>query len=256
MEIYLTKMILNPFSRRVQFEVGNPQQIHKTICGAFQPIENQEYLPHHERITPRNKYDVLHRLEIDNRGGKAVLLVQSTAEPDWRHLTENFLAADVTENLAVKNVGGSYAQIENGMNLRFRLRANPTKRAGKSFQYADNEKREEFTRKFRDDKNRRRLSLNSDEERIEWLERKGTDAGFQLANVQIKEIGNAVAVGQAQISFSKNRNSPPLTFGSVIFDGVLRVTDTDKFRESLIKGIGTGKAYGFGLLSIAKSQNV
>jgi len=31
----------------------------------------------------------------------------------------------------------------------------------------------------------------------------------------------------------------------------LQVTDAEKFRESLKTGIGTGKAYGFGLLSIA-----
>ena len=67
MELYLTKMVLNPHSRRVQFEIGNPQELHKTVCGAFPAIENQAHLPHHERETPRNKFDVLHRLDVDYR---------------------------------------------------------------------------------------------------------------------------------------------------------------------------------------------
>jgi CRISPR system Cascade subunit CasE len=32
---------------------------------------------------------------------------------------------------------------------------------------------------------------------------------------------------------------------------VLRVTDAAQFRTTLASGIGSGKAYGFGLLSIA-----
>ena len=42
-----------------------------------------------------------------------------------------------------------------------------------------------------------------------------------------------------------------MTHLAVRFDGLLRVTDAGDFRETLICGIGPGKAYGFGLLSIA-----
>ena len=250
MELYLTKMVLNPHSRRVQFEIGNPQELHKTVCGAFPAIENQAHLPHHERETPRNKFDILHRLDVDYRNGRIALLVQSTVEPVWNHLRENFLTAAVAENPAVKSIGESYAQIAGGMNLRFRLRANPTKRIGKS----DTEAKARFKESEKGNI-RRRVELRTDEDRIAWLKRKGGDAGFRLANVQVKEIENAVAVGQGKINFSKSRDSPQLTFGAVIFDGVLEVTDADKFRESLIAGIGTGKAYGFGLLSVAPSTN-
>jgi CRISPR system Cascade subunit CasE len=42
-----------------------------------------------------------------------------------------------------------------------------------------------------------------------------------------------------------------MTFGTVLFEGLLRVTDVERFRTTLASGIGSGKAYGFGLLSIA-----
>jgi CRISPR system Cascade subunit CasE len=44
-----------------------------------------------------------------------------------------------------------------------------------------------------------------------------------------------------------------MSFGSVLFEGELIVTDVKAFREALMQGIGSGKAYGFGLLSIARS---
>jgi len=37
---------------------------------------------------------------------------------------------------------------------------------------------------------------------------------------------------------------------SVLFNGVLTVTDTDAFRLALGSGIGHGKALGLGLLSV------
>ena len=46
-----------------------------------------------------------------------------------------------------------------------------------------------------------------------------------------------------------------LTFGDVLFEGRLRVTDAALFRQTLEHGIGSGKAYGFGLLSVARSSD-
>jgi CRISPR system Cascade subunit CasE len=38
---------------------------------------------------------------------------------------------------------------------------------------------------------------------------------------------------------------------SVLYDGMLEVTDETLFHETLAHGVGPDKAYGFGLLSIA-----
>lgn len=42
---------------------------------------------------------------------------------------------------------------------------------------------------------------------------------------------------------------------SVLYEGVLKVTGPDLFRQTLIHGIGSGKAYGFGLLSVAPAKS-
>ena len=38
---------------------------------------------------------------------------------------------------------------------------------------------------------------------------------------------------------------------AVLFDGLLEVTDADAFRNTLAAGVGPGKGFGFGLLSVA-----
>lgn len=238
MEIYLTKMILNPRSRKVRRDVGNSQELHRTISNGFPETDKE--------TTPRRKYGILYRLEIDNRRGQIALLVQSNAKPDWSGLEADYLI-EKEDNPACKSIGENYAAIENGMNLLFRLQANPTKRVGKSDPKAAAKFKPSDEKKIR-----RRVELRTDEDKIKWLKRKGEEAGFRLAGVQIKDdVENVASVEQGKISFGKSKNSPNLTFGSVVFEGVLQITDTDKFRESLIQGIGSGKAYGFGLLSIA-----
>jgi CRISPR system Cascade subunit CasE len=46
-----------------------------------------------------------------------------------------------------------------------------------------------------------------------------------------------------------------ITLASVVFDGLLRITDAAEFRETLGCGIGTAKAYGFGLLSVTAATS-
>jgi CRISPR system Cascade subunit CasE len=43
-----------------------------------------------------------------------------------------------------------------------------------------------------------------------------------------------------------------LTFGAVVFDGMLEVSDPGRLRSALRHGIGSAKAFGFGLLSLAR----
>lgn len=235
-EIYLTKMILNPKCPQVRRDFGNPQDLHRTVSNGFPEIENQAHLPKHLQETPRNKFDILHRLEVDKHRGEAVLLVQSIIKPDW-----SFLPDDFAVELKCRSVHEQYENIENGMNLIFRLQANPSKRDKTKF---DAEK----------PKQRKRFALFRDEDRIDWLKRQGERTGFRLAKTEVsptKTIENAGSVEENRLIFSKEKTSPKITLGAVVFEGVLQVTDSPKFKEALQKGIGSGKAYGFGLLSVA-----
>jgi CRISPR system Cascade subunit CasE len=164
--------------------------------------------------------------------------VQSCIKPDWSSLHENF-----TLEVSCKTVHEQYTNIQSGMRLIFRLQANPTKRIGKSDNKAD--------ARFKDAKKRRRVELRTDEERIRWLKRKGEENGFRLAKVRVAPVENAAVIAQSRIKAWRKNDQKTMTFASVLFEGVLEVTDAEALRNALIRGIGPGKAYGFGLLSVA-----
>ena len=120
-----------------------------------------------------------------------------------------------------------------GQRFRFRLRANPcVTRDGK------------------------RLGLLRLEEQEKWIERKAGKHGFslpQLASFNTLSIVERidVRISQEQMLRGKQHTENGIRVYSVLYDGVLTVTEPDKFRDALQSGIGHGKAMGLGLLSVA-----
>jgi CRISPR system Cascade subunit CasE len=117
--------------------------------------------------------------------------------------------------------------------LSFRLRANPSRKID--------------TKTGPDGQRRhgRRVELVQEDQQLSWLQRKGADGGFEVLSLRIggvtKEKGRRRATP-----------APSITLAGVLFEGRLRVTDPQKFLDhSLAKGLGPGKAYGLGLLSLA-----
>ena len=253
-KIFLTRMTLNPRSNQVRSEVGNPRELHRTISNAFPEIKNPPDTPKHLQKTPRNEFNVLHRLDIERHRGKAFLLVQAEREPDWSFLKDK----DYADEIETKEVGENYEAIENGMCLIFRIQANPTKRVGKS----DEKAKDRFKPSGEKKQIRRRVELRTDEERFKWLAGQGERFGFKIENLKINgAVRNVISAKEGKIQFRKTdekdgEKQKTVTYGSVVFEGVLIVTDADKFREALRCGIGQGKAYGFGLLSVAPVKEV
>ena len=54
------------------------------------------------------------------------------------------------------------------------------------------------------------------------------------------------------VSLHRNGATHKLRLLAVRFDGLLQVTDPDRLRETVRRGIGSGKGFGFGLLSLAR----
>lgn len=144
------------------------------------------------------------------------LLVQSRVQPNWGHwqVTEHYLVAPPATKEFEPNLGA-------GQILAFRLRANPTvRREGK------------------------RLGLYRDEERLAWLARKGELHGFRPCQVTVRKEDTLQSRATA---------GHEATFNAVRFDGTLGVTEPEAFAAALEGGIGSGKGFGFGLLSLARA---
>lgn len=221
--MYLSLMQLNPRSPSVQWDLKDVQRLHCTIMKAFPNVMDPE-------VKARVYYNVLYRLEYDRNAGWQVY-VQSAIPPDWSNLPDDYLLLPAgVPNPRIKRVDNVYDSIKAGRRLRFRLKANPTKKVDTKTS-PDGIKR-----------NGRRVPLRSAEEQIHWLIRKADQCGFALQQVVI------AASGSAQVVKSNKSN---LTFQGVTYEGMLEVTDSKEFGNALRNGIGPGKAYGFGLLSVA-----
>jgi len=244
--MYLSRLILNPRSRQVQREFANPYQMHRTILKAFPTGKVDVARDQAEAV------GVLYRVDVQPQSGQLTLLVQSQLPPDWSTLLKEatspyLLPIDpwqADDNPAVKQ---STFEFRPDQLLRFRLRANPTKRLGKSAEFNKG----------------KRVGIYSEEAQTEWLKRKAEMSGFRLRQVQASRderyaIERTIPHKPAEASSVERftvRQSPDtmhnLTLQSVQFDGILQVTDPVAFLTAIQSGIGSGKAFGFGLLSVA-----
>lgn len=84
----------------------------------------------------------------------------------------------------------------------------------------------------------RRIPCHGNNERLEWLEKQGKRYGFKVIQAQV-------------IGYKENKiRKHGFTVKSVTFEGILQVTDIEKFKQALVQGIGREKAYGCGMITI------
>jgi len=236
--MYLSRLVLDPGNWQVRRDLADCQELHRTLLRAF---------PDGPTNTPgdatgaRARCGLLYRVEAGRTSRGITVLVQSIIEPNWDLLPNGYVTA-----CACKPITAAYESIADGMRLRFRLRANPTRRIARARDAAE----ARWVGK--------RVQLFRDEEQLAWLARKGQSHGFRL--VQVRTVSslpvNAVQIAPEGVITGRkasNGQTHSLTFGSVLFEGELEVINAEAFRLALVQGIGSAKAYGFGLLSVAWS---
>jgi CRISPR system Cascade subunit CasE len=160
------------------------------------------------------------------------MLVQSRSQADWTRINlSDWLAMtepaiDLGDRLKLNS-------LKAGQRFRFRLRANPC-----------------VTR------NHKRLGLLRLVEQEAWVARKGELHGFTVPQsatsltTEPSTVRFDVQVSQEQMLRGKQHAGNGIRVYAVLFDGLLTVTDPERFRLALQTGIGHGKAMGLGLLSV------
>lgn len=198
--MYLSQLMVNPQWRAARYDLADRYELHRTLLRAF-----PETLDAAERV--------LYRVEDHPKQRQVVVLVQSHERPDWERadrLKWGYL-------LGEPRVREAHPAVTAGMQLMFRLHANPTvKQDGK------------------------RHAIYNEEALLTWLERKGAAHGFAFDRLGVQVVKLGKKHGQ------KGRQ----TWHAVQFDGMLHVVDGEALSAALLNGIGSAKAFGFGLLSI------
>lgn len=210
--MYLSSLKISTDTPRGRNWLGNPYRVHQRLLMAFPQGESGR---------------VLFRIEEDRDPPR--ILVQAPTPADW---DAAFADHPVLLSRPVQKEIRSVC--ERGQRLRFLLRANPTVRRV----------RWEGEGEARKAVQGPRMGLMKETEQRGWLARKGEAGGFRPLVYEVRPRGKAAfkaGAGDARIQ----------THYCVEYEGVLEVADPELFRTAWESGIGAGKGFGFGLLSLA-----
>lgn len=167
---------------------------------------------------------------VDHIKGEPFLTILSPNEFDLTSVAEQFGYSIAYE---CKKYDPLLDRIDNNSKWRFKITANPT----------------ESTLVSGNDVPQRgkRTACYTPLRQLKWLEKRSDKHGFHL------EHGQWRITTTKWLKFKKNRNSPhTVNMLAVTYEGILTVTDAEKFKETLINGIGKEKAYGMGMLTIVR----
>lgn len=207
----LTKVIANPAHREVRQDLRDIQRMHHTLTTL---ACRPDFGP-----SSRLAAGLLYRVETTAAG--VHILMQSTTQPDRDRLAPGY------DIVGSRDLTPLLDQLHRSVRVRYRIVANPTKSL------------------HRGSDKRGQLQPLTGDAAIEWWERKAGESGFELDNIEI--------VDSLQLTGKRVRPNQPsrLVITATVFDGIATVTDSAAVHDSILVGIGRGKAYGCGLLSVA-----
>ena len=225
--MYLSKLELDPHRRLARKFLGSPQAMHAVVAKAT------------EGTTQDSEGRVLWR--IDRTYSSVSLYILSPQAPNCSQIEQEAgMAGSVTRTLDYRPF---LDRLDNGQEWNFRLAANParavTQGTGKRGKIAGH------------------VTVSQQQE---WLTSRAQRYGFELLTVPGVEPDSldvaASVVHREKPVFCRAREDGGrdiVTINRTVFEGSLRVTDVDEFRAVLVKGLGRSKAYGCGLLTLAKA---
>lgn len=227
--MYFSRLAINPQRRQAKHLMVDARAMHAAVEAGFPPgMRSQE---------TRNLW------RLDRMEHEAVLYVVSQQRPDLRHVQEQ--AGWESAPAQYTDYGRFLGSIQRGQRYSFRLAANPVKR--------------QFVAGDRG----RILPHVTEEQQTEWLMTRAEGWGFTVRPVHPVDgaaqdganvLPDVRVVHRNDGRFRKvdDSGARTVTQRQVTFTGSLEVVDAGKLRESLTRGMGRGKAYGLGLMTLAR----
>lgn len=249
--MYLTRVYLNPHRRGARQLMRSRQVLHAAVMNCFPPgaLEGAG-MP---RVLWRLDRPPFARSGPSRQGSPScALFISSPVPPDPSHIVEE--AGYATEGgVVVRDMSTFLDGLSTGQRWGFRLCVNPTFReAGQTNARGQ----------------KKILAHVTQDQQTQWVLDRSERLGFRVltsaeyggdlpvledrdgrrvdgANLLINGIERSVAEFQ--------RGSSRVTLALATFGGVLEVTDPDALRHGLVHGVGRGKAYGCGLLTLSRA---
>ncbi|MCX4681570.1 type I-E CRISPR-associated protein Cas6/Cse3/CasE [Streptomyces sp. NBC_01433] len=231
---HLTRCPLNP--ARARHLTASPQRLHAAVASAFPPPPSGT-APGHR---------VLWRLdETRHPHRQSTLLMVSSTPPDLTHVIEQ---AGWPHHTNPDNPGWDtrpytplLEALRPGTRLYFRLTANPTR------DVVHPSRRRSV-----------RTALTTPTEQVQWLLDRAPKAGFTIPQrIEQPDQPQLTLTANQMLDFTRTpaeHRSRNVRIRTVTYEGHLHVTDPEALRHALTHGIGRGKAYGCGLLTLARTR--
>ena len=209
--MYLTRMELDVSKRDTRKALLSPSMFHGAIESAF-PGERERRL-----------------WRVDEFQGRYYLLLLSDQMPDLSGMAAQFGMKGSRQPWQTKSYATLLGRIRPGSVWQFRLAANPTKSVKSS-----------------EPGRRGRVCAHiTPEYQLKWLLDRCEAHGFSVTPEEV-----TVTKSQWQRFYKGDQYKKPVSLLSVTFEGILTVTDETRFRQTLVEGVGRGKAFGLGLLTV------
>ncbi|MFW6695492.1 type I-E CRISPR-associated protein Cas6/Cse3/CasE [Streptomyces sp. MAR4 CNX-425] len=248
--MYLTRFRINTARAGARFLLSSPQRLHAALLAGFPGLSTD----------PEARPRILWRLDHGDRTDVQVYLV-GPDRPDLTALVEQAgwprLATPEAPGWETRHYQPFLRRLAKGDRWSFRLTANPV-----------------HSIRRKDGEPTKRTAHVSPRHQLGWLLKQQERHGFELLPGAAPDAEDplhrhAVVVhGRRDLSFRKRPGDPappaggkgngtrggPVSLATTVFSGGLEVTDPDALRNALIHGIGRGKAYGCGLLTLAPQE--
>lgn len=238
--MFLSRMRLKISSRKTMLALASPNLFHGAVEGAF-PMTSAAGAKQSGDESGRSGRKLW---RIDCLNEKCYLLLLSETEPDLTNAVKQFGFPD--EKSETKDYTPLLKHVTNSSKWRFRLTANPTISKSTRGKASGGDKAQNGT-PGKTQRGTLYAHITAEYQK-KWLADRAEKHGFKL------EADDFDAVSSKWQKFRKGgANGSDVTLLSVTYEGLLTVTDAELFREALIGGIGRGKAYGLGLLTIIPS---
>ncbi len=206
----LTKLIVNPGHPRARHDLRDVHLMHQTMTKLACP---PDFGP-----SSRSAAGLLYRIEHTSAG--VVVLAQSRTAIDPTQLPAGFAHG------GSRDLGPLLSHLTTGIQVRYRIVANPTKRSP-----------------VHESAKRGELRPLVGEEALTWWQRKADEAGLELTAAEIIDTN--------KLTGTRSKNRQQIVITATTIEGVATVNTPHLVRGSILSGIGRGRAYGCGLLSVA-----
>lgn len=217
--MYLTRFVVNRARRGARHLLASQQRMHAAVLSGFPP-----------GVDPGR---VLWR--VDESAAHTELFVASAARPDLTHLVEQ-AGWPTAATWDTAHYSPFLDRLAEGQRWAFRLTANPVRSVPRGPDVRGVVK-----------------AHVTPAQQEQWLLTRSTRLGFEVPEGTLGAPDVVVKNRRTARFFRGDARDREVTVVMATFEGHLVVTDSGALRNTLVEGVGRAKAYGCGLLTLARA---